>query len=177
MFYGQTQVNQYQASFVPGDQQDSSNMVALPYQLQSGDVPNVVASTAYTAVSGQQNVAQAGNPEGANFYVGILVNSKSYSLFGTVGLPLAPSMTLANGVTATIQSIGSTDVILTNSTANIGDLVIFQNTTGALSSITRTTTVPSGYTPANAYVSNYNTTNNWACIVLNQNVSALYILA
>lgn len=100
---------------------------------------NIIGATAYgvlTAASDQDPntpiVAKAGNLDTLPF-AGILVAPKSYASFGTsAGGGLAPTMTLPNNWNAELMLMGEIVVTLP-AAANVGDLVLADNTTGALS--------------------------------------------
>lgn len=99
---------------------------------------NIIGATAYgveTAASDQDPnapiTAKAGNLDTLPF-AGILVAPKSYASFGTTGGPLNPTMTLPNYWNAELLSMGEIVVTLP-AAANVGDIVLADNTTGALS--------------------------------------------
>jgi len=143
----QSSVAFFQGAGVQGDIYLDDPHRAQSYILASALASyNVIGATAYTVAS--QGVAQAG---GTGPFAGILVNSKEYALYGAGGIPLNPSMTLPNNSQADILSMGTIFVFLPAAAA-IGDVVIYDNTTGALSTITPGTAVPVGKTYANATV-------------------------
>lgn len=138
----QQTVNNNMGFGVPGDSFLKGPHRALSWILESGSEPNVIGSTAYTYVS--DGVAQAG---GTTAFVGILTNSKVYPTAGTNAGALAPTMTLPNGITGELCTMHTGLVVqLTNNTAAVGDVLIYNNTTGALTSQAPGASVPSGST-------------------------------
>lgn len=103
-----------------------------PFILNSASAAyNIIGATCYTKTN--QTTAAAG---GTGEFAGLLVNSKVYASYGTTGGgPLAPTMTLANNVQAELVTEGSFVVTLPAAAA-LGDLVVFNTTTGAISTIT-----------------------------------------
>lgn len=109
---------------------------------------NIIGATAYTVTS--QGVAQAGS--GGTFgYAGILANPKTQALRGDGVNPLNPSLTLPNYSQADLVTMGNLIVTLPDD-ANIGDSVIFDNTTGALDTIAPGANLPVGKSFAQAIV-------------------------
>lgn len=148
----QTAVYADQAIGVPGTRSDNSPLRALSYVLTSVSAAyNIVGATAFTVAS--QGIAQAGSG-GARGFAGILANPEIQALFGASGIPLNPSLTLPNGVIAACVTMGRIFVTLP-AAANIGDLVIYDNTTGALSTIAPGVALPVGKTFACAQVIRY----------------------
>jgi hypothetical protein len=137
---------------VPGELFDSGPVRAQPYNLVSASASYNVFGSAFTFLS--QGTAQAGNPGGSAVFVGILVNPKGSASAGTSGAPLAPTLTLPNNAPAELLTEGSIIVSLP-AAANVGDLVVFDNTTGALSTIAPTAEIPSGKSPAFAFVDRF----------------------
>lgn len=102
---------------------------------------NIIGATMFTISS--QGIAAAGGVSPAAF-AGLLVNPKVYSSSGATGSgPLSPTLTLANNVQAELATEGSFVVTLP-AAANIGDYVIFDSTTGAISTIAPTVALPGG---------------------------------
>ena len=137
---------------VPGEVFQDVPWIVLPWTLNSSGTPNVVGSTAYTITS--QGFVQAGNG-GTLGFGGILCSPKDYALYGTTGQPLSPSLVLADYTQAALLTQGMMIVQLATVTspANIGDYVIYDDTTGALSSIPPGPACPAGFSFANAVVS------------------------
>jgi len=146
----QTTVSRLSGFGVPGELYTDGPTRAQSYILQSTTSSlNIIGATAYTLVS--EGIAQAG---GTGVFCGFLADPKQYALFATGGQTLTPSLTLPNNTQADIVSMGDLVVTLPGAAA-IGDYVIFNNTTGAISTITPSTPVPGGSTFANAYVNYY----------------------
>ena len=151
----QTAVYADQAIGVPGTRYDDSPLRALSYVLNSVSAAyNIVGATAMTVAS--DGIAQAGNG-GAGGFAGILANPEIQALFGAGGVPLNPSLTLGNGVIAACVTMGRLFVTLP-AAADIGDLVVFDNTTGALSTVAPGDPLPVGKTFAQAQVIRYTLT-------------------
>jgi hypothetical protein len=148
----------FKAGFgVQGELYDDSAVRAEPFLLNSANAAyNIIGATAYSVVS--EGVAAAGNT-GTQIFAGILANPKNHALRGIAGNPLAPSLVLPNGVEASLVNMGCMVVLLPLPNApgqiNIGDLVIFDNTTGALSTIAPAVALPVGKSPAYAVVDRY----------------------
>lgn len=151
----QTTVYQFQSSGVVGELYDNSPVICNSYVLDSEDEANNVIGRAFT-VTGNQ-LAQAGNPDDDAVFAGILVGPKQYASFGSVGQPLAPTLTLSNGTPADILSMGAVWVVLP-ATANIGDWVIYEGATGELNTIAPGDAIPSGSYFANATVQIFDVT-------------------
>lgn len=132
----QQQVNIQQGFGVPGELATDSPHRAKTYILNSADAAyNIVGATAFTLdVEGKARAGGAiseGHP-----FVGILANPKVYANNGTaLGGSLAPTLTLRNGEVGELVSMGQLVVTLP-AAAEIGDLVAYDNTTGALSTVT-----------------------------------------
>lgn len=126
---------------------------------------NIIGATAFgvlTAASDQNPnapiVAKAGNLN-TLFFAGILVNPKSYSSNGGAGGPLSATLTLPNNQNAELLTMGEIIVTMPAACA-VGDLVICDNTTGALATVPAGTSDPGGgksFVP-NATVTRYSPT-------------------
>lgn len=101
---------------------------AAPWQLQSSPHPNVIGATAFTVVS--EGIAMAGS---IGVFAGILALPKSYANFTGNG-GLAPTLTLADDSIGELLTMGTMLALLTTA-SNIGDLVTYNETTGALASV------------------------------------------
>jgi hypothetical protein len=138
---------------------------------------NKVGATAFTVSS--QAIAAAGNVGGNRVFAGVLVNPQSYVLYGTQGGgPLSPSLTLPNNSRGELMTMGTFIAQLANTvTANIGDLVIFNNTTGALSSIAPGVPTPNGYSNAIGIVDYFTSPNQpgIAVVTLTYNPATFYL--
>lgn len=119
---------------------------------------NVIGATAYTVTS--QGIAAAGNVGGARVFAGILVAPKTYALRGDGSDPLNPSLTLPNYTQGELLTVGVIVARLSNTSGaiNAGDLVIYDNTTGLLETISPATALPVGKSPAFASVDYFSTT-------------------
>jgi len=146
----QSTVYNIQGFGVPGELFTDSPYQAQPYTIQSASAAyNIIGATVCTITS--QGFCQAG-AGGTLGFAGFLVDPKASALFGTGGVPLAPTLTLNNFQTVQCLTMGVMIVTLP-AAANIGDNVIFDNTTGAISTIAQGVDVPVGKTFANAIVS------------------------
>ena len=155
---------------VPGEFYSDQPHRAQEFTLVSASAAyNIIGATAYTLTS--QGIAQAGNTGGTGVYLGILVNPKEQTLFGVGGSPLSPTLVLPNQVLASIASMGSFIVTLPAAAA-IGDFVVYDNVTGALSTVASSATVPgTGKSWANAFVDYYTVTGaGLAVITMNPGV-------
>jgi hypothetical protein len=142
---------------VPGEVFQDVPWTVLSYTLNSSGTPNVIGSTAYT-VSGYDPagsaVVEAGNG-GAYGFAGILAIPKDYALTGIDGDSLSPTLELPDETQAEIVSQGMMVVHLPSGTVNIGDFIIYNNTTGTLDSMAPSAIIPDGYSSANAIVSQF----------------------
>ena len=137
---------------VPGELFTDSPYTAQPFTINSASAAyNIIGATCATITS--QGFCQAG-AGGTLGFAGFLVNPLSQALFGTGGQPLAPTLTINNFDIVPCLTMGVIIVQLP-AAANIGDYVVFDNTTGAISTIAPTTPLASGTTFANAIVSYY----------------------
>lgn len=125
---------------VPGEIIFDGPVRAAAYNLNSASAAyNIVGATAFTVSA--EGVAAAG---GTGAFAGILATPKRYASYGTsVGGPLAATMTLPNNIVAELVDMGQMVVTLP-AAANIGDLVTYNTTTGALATLTPT----AGFTAA-----------------------------
>jgi len=142
----QTTVNVFSGAGVVGEFYSDSPRRAESYILDSDDATNNVFGRAFTKVS--QGVAQVG---GTGVFAGFLINPKASVNYGILGDALAPTLTLANNVQAELCTWGTFFVLLPAAAA-IGDVVLYDTTTGELSTISPGDTYPSGTLPTNAVV-------------------------
>jgi hypothetical protein len=165
----QSAVQIYQGAGVPGEQYSDSPWRAQSYTIDSALASyNVIGATGCSITS--QGFVAAGNSGGTAVYAGILVDPKDVALFGTGGIPLAPTLTVPNFTQVECATMGSFFVTLPGA-ANIGDWVIYDNTTGALSTVTPGTSLPSGKSWANAVVDYFTVSGaGLAVITLNPGV-------
>lgn len=157
---------------VPGDPWASTPRRAQSYILQSVSADyNIVGQTMFCNVT--QGIALAGGDEKTRGFAGLLVNSKAYASYGTSGGgPLAPTMTLANNVQAELATMGTYIVYLPGA-ANIGDPVIYDQTTGAISTVSLGTSLPTGKSWGFAFV-DYFTVGGAGLAVITLNPGASY---
>lgn len=136
---------------IPGEKVVDSPFRCQEYTLNSALAAyNIVGATAYTKTAEFQ--VAAGNAGGVLPYAGILVDPKNHALYGTAANGvLAPTLVLANGLQAALCTMGTIYVTLPAAAA-LGDHVIYDNTTGALSTITPGTAIPTGKSNAFAVV-------------------------
>lgn len=94
---------------------------------------NIVGATAFTYIATSQGQAQAG---GTGTFAGILADPKAYAAYGLAyGSPLSPTMQLNNYNQGNFVTMGTMWVIIENDPINIGDLVVYNTTSGALSTV------------------------------------------
>ena len=149
----QSAVSLAQGFGVPGEQFTDGPTRAETFTINSASAAyNIIGATACSVTS--QGFCAAGNTSGVLPFAGILVDPKDVALFGTGGVPLAPTLTVPNFTIVECATMGSFVVTLPGAAA-IGDSVIFDNTTGALSTIATAAALPSGKTFANALVDYY----------------------
>jgi hypothetical protein len=145
-----------QGAGVPGEQYSDSPWRAQSYTIDSALASyNVIGST-FCSITSQGFVA-AGNTGGTGVFAGLLVDPKDIALFGTGGIPLAPTLVVPNFTQVECATMGSFFVTLPGA-ANIGDWVIYDQTTGAISTVAPTTSLPSGKSWANAFVDYFTVT-------------------
>jgi hypothetical protein len=139
---------------VPGDQYSDGPWRAQSYQINSASATyNNIGSTMCSITS--QGVCAAGNSGGTTAFAGLLVDAKAVALFGTGGIPLAPTLNVPNYTQVECATMGSYVVTLTGAAA-IGDYVIYDNVTGAISTVPAGTGSPgSGKSWGNAFVDYY----------------------
>lgn len=95
---------------------------------------------------------------------GFLVNPKDVALFGVGNQPLAPTLQVPNNAIVECLTMGTIVVTLTDA-ANIGDLVIYDNTTGEISTIAPGVALPHGKTFANALVDYFTVSGDGLAVV------------
>lgn len=114
---------------------------AESFILNSADASYNVFGRCFTKTS--EGVAQAGSG-GTLGFAGFLVNPKGSTLQGTIADgSLAPSLVLPNYAQGELLTMGSIIVALPASAA-IGDLVVYDDTTGDLTTIAPTAALPVG---------------------------------
>lgn len=164
----QSAVQLQQGFGVPGEQFSDSPWRAQSFQIISASAAyNVIGKTMCSITS--QGVCAAGNT-GTAIFAGLLVNPKNIALFGTGGVPLAPTLTVPNYTQVQCATMGSFVVTLPSSAA-IGDWVIYDDTTGAISTVTPGTALPVGKHWGNAFVDYFTpTAGGLAVITMNPGV-------
>lgn len=146
----QTTVSRLSGFGVPGELYTDSPTRAQSYILNSTTSSlNIIGSTVFTVAS--EGIAQAG---GTGAIAGFLVDPKQYALFASAGQTLTPTLTLPNGTQADLLTMGDIIVTLPGAAA-IGDVVIYNTTSGAISTVTPGTSPGAGNAYANAFVSYY----------------------
>lgn len=140
----QSTVSIQQGFGVPGEQFTDGPFRAESFTINSALASyNVIGATACSVTS--QGFCAAGKPSANAPFAGILVDPKNVALFGAGGIPLNPTLTVPNFTAVECATMGSIIVTLPGAAA-IGDKVIFDNTTGALSTISTATFVLNGGT-------------------------------
>lgn len=123
----------------------------------AGANPNLIAYAFCMAVA--TGVASVGGTiaAGTVAFAGLLVNPKVYSSNGTTAGPLVPTLAIPDNSEGEFALMGQYWVYL-NSAANIGDQVVYDTTTGALSAVAPGASAGSGkaYVP-NCFVDNFPT--------------------
>jgi hypothetical protein len=152
----QATVNVLQGFGVPGEVQLHSPKRAESLIINSaGATPNVYGFAA--TKSNTTNIAKMGGAitNGSTVFAGIMVNPKAATLFGTTAGTLAPTLAIPDNQQADFLTMGDVTVAV-NTACNIGDLVSYSTTTGALSTYAPGGTVPAGTaTVPNAVVYRY----------------------
>jgi hypothetical protein len=157
----QSSVALQQGFGVPGDIFQDVAWVVQSYTIVSDPQVNTVGSTAYTITS--QGLAEAGSG-GSLGFAGILCAPKSYSLFGTGGVPLQPTLVLPDETQAELLTQGMMIAKLPGA-ASIGDYVLYDNTTGVLETTAPTDTLPTGKSFANAVVALFDVSDNGIAVI------------
>jgi len=149
----QTTVNFFAGFGNPGDFYDDSPRRVEPFLLQSGDPTQNIFGRACTVVAGNTGgIAIVG---GTGVFAGFLCDSKSVITNGTVaGGPLAATLTVPNNINVPLCNFGCIIVSLPAAAA-IGDSVLYNTTTGALTTITPGGTPPGGTAFAHAVVDRF----------------------
>lgn len=144
---------QFQTAFgIPGEFYDTSPRKVDPWMIDSPDATQNVFGRAFTNLDPTIiNTARAG---GTGLFAGYLVAPKDYELRGAGGNPLAPSLTVVNYTIGQLCTMGNIIVTLP-APAQLGDLVVFNQTTGVLATIAPTAAVPVGFSYGYAFVINY----------------------
>lgn len=150
MSFQSAPVNFFQGFGVQGEIYVDDPVRSQSYILQSASSAlNIIGQTVFTVLS--EGIARAG---GTGAFAGFLIDPKQEALVGAGGIALAPSMTLNNFTQADILSMG-TIVVRLPAAAAIGDVVVYDTTSGAISTIVPGASLPGGTAYANAFVSYY----------------------
>ena len=119
-----------QATGIPGELAFEGSMRAKPAILVSPDAANNIIGARYCTMTAE-GVARAG---GTGALGGILANPKAYASFGTsAGGPLGASMVLPNNLNVELVYDTPGIFVTLPAAAAIGDEVLYNTTTGALS--------------------------------------------
>jgi len=161
----QTSVPIFMPNGVIGDFYDNTPRKVDSYTINTPNPLSNLFGRAFTFTGnpsddGTQTV-QAG---GLNDFAGIMVSPKEHPLLGVSGNPLANTLILPNGVQAAFCTMGRIYATVLNVNSE-GDWVVFDNTTGALSAITKNTTPPLGTTYAKAFISKYEPSAGNLCVI------------
>lgn len=154
---------------VAGEQYSDGPWRAQSFSINSASSSyNNIGSTICSITS--QGFCAAGNSGGTAVLAGLLVDPKSIALFGTGGVPLAPTLNVPNFTQVECATMGSY-VVTFPGAANIGDWVIYDQTTGAISTVAPGTSLPSGKSWGNAVVDYFTVSGaGLAVITLNPGV-------
>lgn len=129
----QSSVSKNQGFGVVGEVFTNGPLRSEAFNLASTPQVNTIGN-AFTVVS--EGVATVG---GTGQFAGILVNPKHYATSGTTaGGTLTPTLVLPDNTNAELLRMGEIIVSL-GSAADIGDKVVYNTTTGALSAVPATT--------------------------------------
>ena len=150
----QTTVFLQQGAGVPGELYNSYPHRTQSYILNSGSAANnIIGSTCCTLTS--QGLVAAG---GTGIFAGFLVDPKNIALFGAPGsTPLSPTLVVPNNTQVECLTESSIWVTLPAAAA-IGDVIIFNQTTGQISSQIPSAALSSGFSFANAVVDYFTVT-------------------
>lgn len=136
----QTVTNFFPAVGVPGDVAYwGPEPRVQPRILYSGGTnPNTMGFAFTESTAGDIQLSNTVTVGGTGVFAGILVQPKAASTFGTLaGGPLAPTLNLPDYSIGELLKFGSVFVSLPAS-ANIGDLISYNTTTGTLTSVNAT---------------------------------------
>lgn len=166
----QSQVYLNQGTGVYGELYDNSPSRVRSLILRSASSSYNVFGRAFTWVAGQDGVVQAG---GSGVFAGYLVNPKQHASYGTTaGGPLAPTLTLPNEVVADILNMGCIFALLP-ATASVGDLVVYNTTTGVLATVAPGDPIPGGSSYGYATVDQFPVINAGIAIIRVTDVPAI----
>lgn len=151
----QTTINAKPGLGVVGDIIFDTPRFAQSYILNSADASYNVFGRGFSITS--EGNAAAGNAGGTAQFAGILCNPKASASVGDSTNPLNPTLTLPDYSQGELLTMGSMIVTLAAAAA-IGDLVVYNNTTGVLSTIAPGADLPVGTSFAYAFVDHYTVT-------------------
>ena len=138
----QSTVNIYGALGIPGEIAFDSFRRVQEWNLYSNGQAQIIGYAFTAALGGNPDPTtaspNAGNAQvgGTGVFAGILVNPKSYASYGSSNTPLGATLTLPDYTIGELLTVGEIFVSLP-AAASVGDLVLYNTTTGAL-----TTAVP-----------------------------------
>ncbi len=159
----QSEVFVQQGFGVPGELFADCPYVVAPFTIVSAQAAyNIIGATCCTVTSEGFCEAGAGGDFG---FAGFIVDPKDQALFGTGGQPLSPTLTVNNNAIVACLIMGKIIVTLP-AAANIGDYVVYDDTTGAISTITPSTPLAVGTTFANAIVTDFTVTGAGLAVIL-----------
>lgn len=170
----QSTVSLQQGLGVVGEIFDNGPHRAQPFNLVSADASYNVFGRGFSKTS--EGVAAAGNAAGIKIFAGILINPKAIPLFGTTLGTLQPSLTVPNNQIGELLTEGSVIVALAAAAA-IGDLVVYDNTTGILATISPGAPLPVGKSFAHAFVDRYTVSGAGLAVITLINVPIEPVLA
>lgn len=147
---------------VPGELYTDAPFKAETFTIVSASAAYNIIGTACCTVS-SQGVCEAGSG-GAGGFAGFLVSPKTQALYGVGNSPLTPTLTVPNNNIVTCLTMGTIFVTLPAAAA-IGDLVVYDNTTGAIETIAPGAQLPAGKTFANAIVDYFTVTQAGLAVV------------
>lgn len=144
---------------VPGEQYSDGPWRAQSYTINSASAAYNIIGATVCSISAQ-GFCQAGNPGAAYVIAGLLVDPKDIALFNG----LSPTLTVPNFTQVECATMGSYFVTLPGA-ANIGDWLTYDETTGALGSVSPGTSLPGGTQWANGVVDYFTTTGSGLAVV------------
>lgn len=147
----QTQVGDNQGFGVIGEIFNDGPVRVQPFRVFSTDPLNNVFARGFSIVT--EGIAQAGNPLATAIFAGILIGPKEGVLIGDpLDGTLNPQMRLPNNTQGEFITYGSV-IVYIETAVQIGDEVLYDNTTGVLSTQVRGLPLPPGQSSAYAEVS------------------------
>jgi len=115
---------------VVGEVFTSSPTRAKTWNLNSGTTANYVGYAYTVSSEGQATVGGTGE------FAGILIHPKSYALRGTTAGTLEPTLIVPEDSAGELLTMGEI-IVYSNTAAAIGDKVVYDTTSGALSTVAR----------------------------------------